>query len=76
MARPVSCEGAKKWGLGWHMLCSNGGKTENPMKKLFILLVLCAAFAWEFASAAPPSEIQGACPIGEDYDCGGDVVVR
>lgn len=46
------------------------------MKKLFVLIVLCAAFAWEVASAGQSIEILSACPIGEDYDCGDDVVVR
>jgi hypothetical protein len=45
------------------------------MKKFLILALLCAAFAVQAAYAARSQDVLSACPIGEDYDCGDDVVV-
>ncbi len=45
------------------------------MKKILVIALLCAAFAVQAAYAAGGHEIVSACPIGEDYDCGDNVVV-
>lgn len=48
-----------------------------PMKKIFVLVLLCAAFAIQAAYAARGhQDVVSACPIGEDYDCGDNVLVK
>lgn len=45
------------------------------MKKILILALLCAAFAVQAAYAARSQEVASGCPVGDDYDCGDNVVV-